>query len=162
MAALVLIAEVSTAVSAPVQVTPVSRARADFAAKRLGGRYEVTGVVTAAPRTFTILEAFYLEDQSGGISVRSRNVLDLKVGDTIRMEGRLDHIDEVEPELVDAVVLDRKPGLRPQPLIIPFAEACTDRHLGRLVKVRASVQSISVGETRDSVILAEGKHGLLV
>lgn len=141
---------------------PISAPREDFQAKRLGGRYLVSGTVTAAPRTFTILEAFYLEDVSGGISVAPEEIFDIRLGDSVTIEGKLTDIDGVEPELTEVRLLARTSGQRPKSRTVTMAEACGAGHLGRLVTVRGRVKSTSVGETRDAVIMEHGNGGLLV
>lgn len=138
------------------------RVRAAWQAKRMGGVHVIAGVVTAAPGTFTVPDVFYVEDSSGGISVRSGAVLDLNVGDRVTVRGSLAEIEEVEPELVHAEVLSRSKGAPPKAARIRVVDASAERFLGRLVSVRGRVKSTSVGQTRDTVVLEEDGRRLRV
>lgn len=148
--------------SSPETIEDVMRVREAWQAKRVGGVHVIAGVVTAQPKTFIVTDAFYVEDSSGGISVRSGAVLDLNVGDQVTIRGRLAEIEDVEPELVHAEVLSRKKGAPPSAAGIRVADASEERFLGRLVSVRGRVKSTSVGETRDTVVLEEGGRPLRV
>ncbi|NWF85166.1 MAG: hypothetical protein HXY18_15215, partial [Bryobacteraceae bacterium] len=131
------------------------RVREAWKAGRLDGVHLIAGVVTAQPRTFTVPDAFYIEDSSGGISVRTGAVLDLNLGDHVTVRGRLAEIDEIEPELVRAEVLSRRKGAPLRAASIRIADSSSERFLGRLVSVRGRVKSTSVGETRDTAVLEE-------
>ncbi len=162
LAGLALLAGEGSIVPNAAQQVSISVPRQDFRAKKLGGRYRVSGTVTAAPRTFTVPEAFYLEDESGGISVAPSEILDLQLGDAVTIEGKLTHIDGIEPELTEVRLLTRAAGRPPKSRTITMPAACGDSHLGRLVTVQGRVRSTSVGETRDAVVLEQGSCGLLV
>lgn len=158
----ILLAGPRAALKSPDQRVAISQVRAEFEARNWGGWYRVAGTVTAAPRTFTIPEAFYVEDESGGISVTTDKILDLRLGDFVTIEGRLIDIDGVEPELTGTRLVEKATGRRPRSRSITMADACGTRYLGRLVTVRGTVKSTSVGETRDAAILEHGHGGLLV
>lgn len=141
--------------SRPETIEDVMRVREAWYGRRVGGVHLIAGVVTAQPGTFTVPDAFYVEDSTGGISVRAGTVLDLRVGDRISVKGRLAEIENVEPELLQAVVVSRRKGAAPSATRVSVVEAGAERLLGRLVSVRGLVRSTSVGETRDTVLLEE-------
>jgi signal transduction histidine kinase/CheY-like chemotaxis protein len=145
----------SPPLSTPEAMEDIVRVREAWKAGRLDGVHLIAGVVTAQPRTFTVPDTFYVEDSSGGISVRTGAVLDLNLGDHVTVRGRLAEIDEIEPELVRAEVLSRRKGAPPRAASIRIADSSTERFLGRLVSVRGRVKSTSVGETRDTAVLEE-------
>jgi signal transduction histidine kinase/CheY-like chemotaxis protein len=99
---------------------------------------------------------FYLQDETGGISVSPRAGGRLRVSQRVEVVGRCSVYDEVELELnaVEVKDLGRSEPVTPRRMRV--AEAASGRFAGQLVRVRGRVLTLSIGETRDRLSIAEG------
>ncbi len=121
----------------------------------------VRGIVTLPPGGLTSGPGdFYMQDEGGGIAVGSEPVVRLRPGDRVEVWGRLQWYDELEMELRAEQVIRLSGGPRPAPVVATPEEARTARYSGRLIRVRGHVVQMSVGETRDAILIAAGEHTL--
>ena len=96
---------------------------------------------------------FYIQDDSGGISVTAGRRLELHRGETVEVEGRLGLIEELEPEVSarKVTLLGHSRPVEPRP--VTLEEAFQGKFAGELIRVRGRVMSIEIGETRDILFL---------
>ncbi len=123
----------------------------------------VRGVVTLPPGGLTSSPGdFYFQDEGGGIAVASKQAIALSPGDRVEVHGRPHWYDDIEPELAAerVVQLGRGPRVVAQPTTPE--EARSAKYSGRLVRLSGQVVQMSVGETRDFVLLAAGNKTLRV
>ena len=115
-----------------------------------------TGVLTSGAGDF------YVRDDSGGISISSKQPVKLNRGDRVEITGRAHMNSDPEPEIVPGRVVKIGPGGPPPPRIISLSDALTGRHAGDLVRVTGRVVQTSVGETRDVLWLGPRAPSLRV
>jgi len=119
------------------------------------------GAVTLPTGTLPALpSAFYFQDETSGIAVANPRMVPLKWGDRVEVEGRLRLIDQGEPEIQAARVTRLGSGPRVAPRRVTLQEALSARYSGQLILVSGRVVQMSVGETRDVVLLGPGKRTL--
>ena len=115
------------------------------------------GVVSMRPGLRVSGQDFYIQDSTGGISVRC-NTPEAKLdeGDRVQVTGRLTTAHAMEPQIVVRLVqrLYAGPAIRPRPVSIE--EALAGRFAGELISVRGRVGSLIVGQTRDTITLKPG------
>lgn len=103
---------------------------------------------------------FYFQDSTGGISVGLARRLELTLNNLVEVTGRCGMYDELEVEVTaeDVRLLERRAPVQPRSITV--AEAAAGRHEGELVRVRGTVLSASVGETRDRLQIGDGKDSV--
>jgi signal transduction histidine kinase/ActR/RegA family two-component response regulator len=106
-------------------------------------------------------KSFYLQDETGGISIASQSAEDLREGMRVELGGRVYLAEGVEPEIEPSsmTVLDRR-TFRVKAASASLADVSAGMHGGRLVSVTGTVVKSSAGETRDALYLKseQGVH----
>ena len=100
---------------------------------------------------------FYIEDASGGISVASSAALKFTQGNRVRVTGELWLSDTREPELIASRVeiISHLAPLAARTMTL--AQFALPENQGRLVSFRSIVTSVSVGESRDTILVENGQ-----
>ncbi len=119
------------------------------------------GKVTLRPGVLTSGAGdFYIQDATGGISVSSGQDLRLDCGDLVKVTGSARLIVEEEPDMLAMNVEPLRSGRPVEPKLVSLESARRGDHGGMLIRVRGRVESLTVGETRDSVVISDGRTSL--
>jgi signal transduction histidine kinase/ActR/RegA family two-component response regulator len=111
------------------------------------------GTLPAEPNTF------YMQDDSGGISVRGLGNLQLDYSSMVAVEGTIRLIGEGEPELLATQVTFVRQAPRIVPRELSISEAYQPKWAGRLVRLRGLVAKNSIGNLRDDLFIGQnGKY----
>jgi signal transduction histidine kinase/ActR/RegA family two-component response regulator len=138
---------------------PIQSVRAWIAANPAQKRgCRVRGVVIVRPGSLKSKSGdFYVQDESGGISVVSDSRLSLGLGDEIELTGQAFMPRKMEPEIEMVQMTRTGGGPRPVPKLVPVKDVVSGIHAGQLVSVRAILSGRRVGQTRDDILLDGGR-----
>ncbi len=144
----------SSAATSPI---PIAQARAN-APRELGSSIPVLieGVVTVPTGVIeSDLTDFFLQDATAAIEVRTPARLTLRVGDRVRVAGKVRRLDQMDLEVFDAQVEFLRKD-RVVPKRISIHAAFSGHHPDGLIAVRGRVDSVTREATRDSLTLVDG------
>ncbi|MEQ6388084.1 CehA/McbA family metallohydrolase [Bacillaceae bacterium S4-13-58] len=126
-----------------------------------GEEVVVEGVVTSDSNTF--FDAFYVEDETGGIMAYKEVPADsLELGDRVRVYGHIKNFEgnlELEFDDFEKDVIELGEGEPKEPTVVTTGEASEDGYQGMLVKVTGSVVS---KYDENSYIINDGSGDILV
>ena len=118
------------------------------------------GTVTLPQGTLTSGAGdFYLQDETSGIAISSRQELGLKTGDRVEVGGQITQ-SGLEPELRQARITLLGSGPRVPARPVPVEDAISGRYSGQLIRVKARVSQISVGQSRDVLFVGSSRSSL--
>ncbi len=92
---------------------------------------------------------FYLQDQSGAIQIQGKGPDAIERGTALAACGKLGLYDALEPEIQQAEVKVLGKARLPEPVHLTIEQALDGEATPRLVRVRGTVQRVSIGEVRD-------------
>lgn len=123
--------------------------------------WRLQGKVTLIPGTLpTEPNAFYIQDETGGISVHSPFPIRLTYADYVEVRGSVHMLPEKEPELLAASVTLLAKGPKVQPREMTVEEAQRPQSAGQLVRVHGTIAKNSIGSVRDDLYI-EQDHNLV-
>ncbi|MGJ5817439.1 ATP-binding protein [Paludibaculum fermentans] len=120
--------------------------------------WRLQGTVILTPGTLpTEPNSFYIQDESGGISIHGPGPLKLTYSDRVEVEGQMGRLSDGEPELIvkSMTVLRSVPKVRPRELTVE--QAARPQIAGQLVRVRGTVAKTSIGSMRDDFYIEQGQ-----
>lgn len=139
----------------------VKEAKRRLARGDSGSLFAVRGIVTLPPGYLTSSPGdFYFQDETSGIAVTSKEVVSLRPGDRVEVRGRLHWYNSIEPEIAAESVTRLGPGSGAAPQLTAPDEARTAKYSGMLVRLRGRVVQMSVGESRDAILVSNGKDAV--
>jgi signal transduction histidine kinase/CheY-like chemotaxis protein len=132
------------------RVQPIDSLLEYDGSRRRSRRDVVKGVVTRARG-----DAFFMQDDTGGVEVRGSGFGQLARGDEVIASG-FTSMGPYSPRLEDAVI--RRTGTRGvvRPLDTTAAEALTGRYDGRLVRLRATLANRGGNAAEERLLLTSG------
>jgi signal transduction histidine kinase/CheY-like chemotaxis protein len=123
--------------------------------------WRLQGKVTLIPGTLpTEPNAFYIQDETGGISVRGPFPIRLTYADHVEVQGSIHMLPEKEPELLATSVTLLSKGPKVQPRDVTVEQALQPQFAGLLLRVKGTVAKNSIGSVRDDLYI-EQDHSIL-
>jgi signal transduction histidine kinase/CheY-like chemotaxis protein len=135
---------------------------ADARLTRDGARpWQLRGTVILTPGTMpSEPDSFYIQDNTGGISVHSPVHIELTYRDIVEVRGTVHRILDDEPELFAGTITKVGTGFKAQPKDLTVQQALLPDAAGRLVRVAGMVAKNSIGSVRDDVYIQQGMRTL--
>lgn len=130
-------------------------------ARDAAATWRLQGKVTLIPGTLpTEPNSFYIQDETGGISVHSPFPIRLTNADRVEVQGSIHMLPEKEPELLATSVTLLGKGPKVQPRDVTVEQALQPQFAGQLVRVNGRVAKNSIGSVRDDLYI-EQDHSVL-